>query len=113
MTTGKVEVTSKTAAVGRETCELGQVETKNQELGTVKEELKEVTEMQGDRERVRDELYKIKEEQTQIEMVRGIEIEFVECFETQCEGQINLPQEQRETICSLEAGRDEVSPVRL
>ena len=37
----------------------------------------------------------------------------MECFETQCEGQINLPQEQRETICSLEADRDEVSPVRL
>ena len=44
-------------------------------------------------------------------MVRDIEVELVECFETQCEGRINLPQEQGETICSLEADRDEVSPV--
>ena len=42
-------------------------------------------------------------------MVRDIEIGHVECFETQCEGPINLPQEQRETICSLEADSDEVS----
>ena len=43
MMTGKVEMTSETTIVKREICELGQVETKNQELGTVKEELKEVT----------------------------------------------------------------------
>ena len=58
-------------------------------------------------------MHKIKEEQTQIEMVRDIEVEHVECFETQCEGRINLPQGQGETICSLEADLDEVSPVRL
>ena len=46
-------------------------------------------------------------------MVRDIEVELVECFETQCEGRINLPQEQGETICSLEADRDKASPVRL
>ena len=45
--------------------------------------------------------------------IRDIKVEHVECFETQCKGQINLPQKQRETICSLEADRDEVSPVRL
>ena len=37
----------------------------------------------------------------------------MECLKTQCEGQINLPQEQGETVCSIEAGRDKVSPVRL
>ena len=47
-----------------------------------------------------------------IELVGDIAVELVECFETQCEGQINLPQEQGETMCSLEADRDEVSPVR-
>ena len=52
-------------------------------------------------------------EQTQIKLVRDIELEHVECFENQCEGQVNLPQEQGETICSLEADRDEVGPVRL
>ena len=48
-----------------------------------------------------------------MDMVRDIEIEHVKCFEIQCEGRINLPHEQGETVCSLEAGRDEVSPVRL
>ena len=46
-------------------------------------------------------------------MERDIEVEHVKCFVTQCEGQINLPQEQGETVCSLKAGRDEVSLVRL
>ena len=32
--------------------------------------------------------------------------------ETQCEDQVNLPQGQGETVCSLVAGRDEMSPVR-
>ena len=36
----------------------------------------------------------------------------MECFENQCEGQVNLPQGRGETVCSLEEGRDEVSPVR-
>ena len=36
ITTGKVEVTSETTIVKRETCELGQVETRKRELGTVK-----------------------------------------------------------------------------
>ena len=44
--------------------------------------------------------------------MRDIGVELGECFETQCEGQINLLQERGETVCSLEAGRDKVSPVR-
>ena len=54
-----------------------------------------------------------KEEHTHVELVRDVGVERVECVETQCEGQINLPQERGETVCSLEADRDEVSPVRL
>ena len=82
-------------------------------MGIIKEtqELKEVQETQKLKEV--NELYQIKEKHTQIEPVRDIAIEHVECFGTQCEGQFNLPQEQGETICSLEADRDEVSPVRL
>ena len=57
-----------------------------------------MTETQGEIAQVKDELHKIKEEQTQIEMVRDIEIEHVECFESQCEGQVNLPQEQVESL---------------
>ena len=78
-----------------ETCKLGQVETISQEL-----------------EEVKDELYKTKEEHTHIELVGDIGVELVECIGTQCEGQINLPQEQGETICSLEVDRGEVSLVR-
>ena len=37
MTTGKVEVTSETTIIRRETCKIGQVETKSQELGIIKE----------------------------------------------------------------------------
>ena len=59
-----------------------------------------------------DELYEIKEEHTHIELGGDIGVELVECIGTQCEGRINLPQEQGETICSLEAGRDEVNPER-
>ena len=45
MTTGKVEVTSETTIIRRETCKFRQVETKSQELGIIKEtqELIEVT----------------------------------------------------------------------
>ena len=79
MEMGKVEVTSDATIVTSETCKLGQVETKSQELGIVNEV---------------DELYEIKEEHTHIELVGDIGVEHVECIGTQCEGQINLPQEQ-------------------
>ena len=36
----------------------------------------------------------------------------MECFLTRCEHQDGLFKEQRETVCSLEADRDEVSPVK-
>ena len=36
----------------------------------------------------------------------------MECVETQFEHQVNLPQEQRERISSLEVDCDQVSPVR-
>ena len=36
---------------------------------------------------------------------------FEECFETQCGGQFNLPQEQGETVCFLEVDCDQASPV--
>jgi len=37
----------------------------------------------------------------------------VECLETRCKGQDGLLQEQRERIRSLEADRDQVSPVKV
>jgi len=40
------------------------------------------------------------------------EVELVECVETRCEHQDSLPQEQREMVGSLEADRDQVSPVK-
>ena len=80
MTTGKVEVTSDVTIIKGETCKLGQGMT---EIIIETQELEEV-----------NELYEIKEVHTQIELVGEIEVERVECFGTQCEGQINLPQEQ-------------------
>ena len=44
MRMGKGEVMNKTMAVKREIYKLGQVETKNQEFGAIKNELNEVTE---------------------------------------------------------------------
>ena len=98
MTTGKVEVMSDATIIKGETCKLGQG---MMEIIKETQELEEV-----------DELYEIKEEHTHIELVGDIGVEHVECIGTQCEGRINLPQERGETVCSLEAGRDEVSPVR-
>ena len=43
--------------------------------------------------------------------MRDIEVERVECFGTQCGGQFSLPQEQGESVCSLEVDCDQVSPV--
>ena len=86
---------------------------KNQESEPVKNELNKVTETQRDMEWVKDELRKVKEEQTRIEMVKDVNIELVECFEIRCKSQDNLPQEQRETISSLETDRNQVSPVSL
>jgi len=59
-------------------------------------------------------LHETKEEHTHIELEGDIGVEHVECIGTQCEGRINLPQEQGETMCFLEAEpfRNEVSPVR-
>ena len=63
-------------------------------------------------ERVKNKLHK--DEQKQIEKeVKDIKMELVECLETRRKSQDNLPQEQRETICSLEADHDQVSPVSL
>ena len=86
METGKVELMSDATIIKGETCKLGQVETKSQEL-------KEVTEMQKSKEGDKLHETKVKEEHTQVELVGDIEVERVECFETQCEGRINLPQE--------------------
>ena len=57
-------------------------------------------------------MHETKEEHTHIELEGDIGVEHVECIGTQCEGRINLPQERGETVCSLEVGHDEVSPVR-
>ena len=58
-----------------------------------------------------DELHETEQEHTQVELVRDNGVELVECIGTQFEHQVNLPQEQRETVCSLEVECDQVSPV--
>jgi len=48
---------------------------------------------------------------THVEVGGDNGVELVECVETQGEHQSNVPQEQRETVCSLEVDCDQVSPV--
>ena len=55
------------------------------------QDLERITETQELEEK--DELHENKEEHTQVELVGDIGVELGECVETQCEGQINLPQE--------------------
>ena len=80
-------------------------ETKSQEETEVINEVTEIEEIEG------DELNKIKVEHTQVELRVDNVVELVGCFVTRCEHQDGLLKEQRETVCSLEADRDEVSPV--
>ena len=110
-----VEVTRDVTLIKRENDKLGQdleIIRETQDLEIVKEtwELKEVTEMQKSKEV--NELHETKVEHTQVELGGDMEVELGECVGTQCEGQINLPQERGETVCSFVAGCDEVSPVR-
>ena len=58
-----------------------------------------------------DELHETEQGRTLVELVRDNGVELVECIGTWCEHQDSLPQEQREMVCSLEADRDQVSPV--
>ena len=54
-----------------------------------------------------------KDEHTHVELVRDNEGELGECLVTRCKQLDSLLQERRETLCSLEADHDEVSPVVL
>ena len=81
-------------------------ETKSQEETEI---INEVTETEKSIEG--DELNETKDEHTHVESGRDNGVELVECFVTRCEQQDSLLKEQRETVCSLEADRDEVSPV--
>ena len=58
-----------------------------------------------------NELDEEKDEYTQVELRGDNGVELVECFVTWCEQQDSLLQGQREEIRSLEADRDDVSPV--
>ena len=53
----------------------------------------------------------MKDEHTHIELGRDNGVELVECLVTRFEHQVNLPQEQGEMVSSLEADRDQMSPV--
>jgi len=81
-------------------------ETKIQELTEI---INEVTETQ--KSNVGDELHKTEQGHTQVEIIRGNGVELVECIGTRFEHQVDLPQEQRETVCSLKVDCDQVSPV--
>ena len=48
-----------------------------------------------------------------MELVRDNEGVLGECVVARCKQQDSLLQERRETLCSLEVDRDEVSPVEL
>jgi len=81
-------------------------ETKGQEVTGVMNEVTELTETQRETQD-----YETKDEHTHVELVRDNEVEHGECFVTRCEHQDSLLQGQREMVSSLEADRDEVSPV--
>ena len=113
METGEVETTSDAATINGEMCRVRHegtteklTETKSQEETEI---INEVTETEKSIEG--DELNETKDEHTHVELVRDNEVEHGECFETRCEQQDSLLKEQREKIRSLEADRDEVSPV--
>jgi len=57
------------------------------------------------------DLDELKDEHTQVELRGDNGVELVECFVTRCEHQDGLLKEQRETVCSLEADRDQMGPV--
>ena len=106
METGKVEGTSDVTIIGGET---GKLEQGMTEIITETQDLEIMTETQKSKEG--NELHEIKAEHTQVELGRDKGVELVECFVTQGEHQDNLPQEQGETVCSLELDCDQVSPV--
>jgi len=54
---------------------------------------------------------KDKDEHTQVELRGDNEVELGECFVILCEQQDGLLEGRGETICSLEADCDEVSPI--
>ena len=60
---------------------------------------------------VEEKLHETKDKHTQVEIGRDNGVELVECLVTRFEHQVNLPQEQWETVCSLEVDCDQVSPV--
>ena len=80
-------------------------ETKSQEETKKRNEVTEIEEIEW------NELDEVKDEHTQVEIVRDNGVELGECVVTRCEQQDSLLKEQTETLCSLEADRDEVSPV--
>ena len=122
METGKVEGTSDVTIIDGETCKLGHegvrkklkevTETQDLEIMTETQDLEIMTETQKSKEG--GELYETKreiDEHRHIELVRDNGVELGECVVTWCEQQDGLLQEQRKEIHSLEADRDEVSPV--
>ena len=56
-------------------------------------------------------MYETKDERTQVEIVRDNGVELVECIGPWYEHQDSLPQEQGETVCSLEVDCDQVGLV--
>ena len=95
-----------------DTCTARHVETREIIKKTMEIKAPETREI----EKVEEELHdkdETKEEHTNMEIVRDNEGELGECVVARCEQQGGLLQERGEGICSLEAHRDEVSPVEL
>ena len=116
MEIGEVGITSDATVIKGEMCRVrheGITEIINEVEGTT-DKLKKTTEMKTETreiEEIEGELDETTDEHTQVELVRDNGVELGECVGTQCEHRFDLPQEQRETVCSLEADRDQMGPV--
>ena len=95
METGEVGMTSDATIID------GETETHKHE-GTTEtfSETREIEEIEV------NEIWEIKGH-AHIGLIGDNGVELVECFVTWCEHQVNLPQEQRETVCSLEVDCDQ------
>ena len=124
METREVTETKKEREVLPETREIDRIEN---ELNKTKEETEtkiqeetnrhEVTETQivteTETREIEGGLKGPKDEHTHMELARLNGRELADCVVTRCGQLDSLPQERRETLCSLEADHDQVGPVEL
>ena len=110
--TRHVEVTTTEKVTVTEREKLKEVTTAEIIIET-REVMNEVTELAETREieETRSEVTETKDEHTPTELAEDDEGELAKCLVTRCEQLDSLHRERRETLCSLEADRDQVSSV--